>query len=105
MTGVLDPKFVHKIITTRHYVLLNNNNLARLQSAVHSLRADSHKIPRDQKEQRATGSALQVASGLLYDLGINTRFISLIGGPCTVGVGKVVNLPLKNTIRSYVDIF
>lgn len=31
--------------------------------------------------------------------------MSLIGGPCTVGVGKVVNLPLKNTIRSYVDIF
>jgi protein transport protein SEC23 len=101
----LDPKFVNKVITTRHYVPLNNNNLARLQSAVNSLRPDSHKIPRDQKEQRATGSALQVAVGLLYDLGINTRFISLIGGPCTVGVGKVVNLPLKNTIRSYVDIF
>lgn len=48
---------------------------------------------------------MQVAVGLLYDLGINTRFVSLIGGPCTVGVGKVVSLPLKNTIRSYVDIF
>jgi hypothetical protein len=72
---------------------------------VNSLRADSYKIPRDQKEQRATGSALQAAIALLYDLGIHTRFITLIGGPCTVGVGKVVNLPLKNTIRSYVDIF
>lgn len=72
---------------------------------MNSLRADSYKIPRDQREQRATGSALQVAIALLYDLGIHTRFITFIAGPCTVGLGKVVNLPLKNTIRSYVDIF
>ncbi len=102
---MVDPKFVHNLVTTRHYTLLNNNNLAKLTAAVRSFRADSHKVPRDQKEQRATGAALQIAIGLLYDLGINTRFVSLIGGPCTVGVGKVVNLPLKNTIRSYVDIF
>jgi hypothetical protein len=51
------------------------------------------------------GSAIQIAIGLVSDLGISTRFSLLIGGPCTVGLGKVVNLPLKNTIRSYVDIF
>jgi hypothetical protein len=48
--------------------------------------------------------AVQISIGLLADLGINTRFCAIIGGPCTVGVGKVVNLPLKCTIRSYVDI-
>lgn len=37
-------------------------------------------------------------------MGINTRFSLLVGGPCTVGQGKVVDLPLKRTIRSYVDI-
>lgn len=42
---------------------------------------------------------------MIADIGINTRFVGLIGGPCTIGMGKVVNLPLKNTIRSYVDIF
>ena len=96
---------MNKIVTSRFYVQLNNNNLAKITAAIHSFRPDSHKVPRDQKEQRATGAAFQIAIGLLYDLGINTRFVSLIGGPCTIGVGKVVNLPLKNTIRSYVDIF
>lgn len=102
--GVVDPKFVNKIIATRYYVLLNNTNQAKLVKAVQSLRADSHKVPRDQREKRASGTALQVAVGLISELGINTRFVCTIGGPCTVGVGKVVNLPLKNTIRSYVDI-
>jgi hypothetical protein len=50
------------------------------------------------------GSAVQVAIGMLSELGISTRFCLITGGPCTVGLGKVVNLPLKNTIRSYVDI-
>jgi protein transport protein SEC23 len=45
-----------------------------------------------------------VAVGLLADLGTNTRFCLMLGGPCTVGAGKVVDLPLKKTIRSYVDI-
>lgn len=101
---MVDPKFISKIIATRHYVPLSTN-LPKLLNAIDSLRPDSHKVPRDQREKRATGSALQVALGLVADLGINTRFVGLIGGPCTVGVGKVVNLPLKNTIRSYVDIF
>jgi len=69
------------------------------------LQSDRHVQPRDQREKRAVGSAVQIAIGLVSDLGINTRFCLLIGGPCTVGLGKVVNLPLKNTIRSYVDIF
>ena len=48
---------------------------------------------------------MQVAVGLIHNLGINTRFVCTIGGPCTVGVGKIVNIPLKSYIRSYVDIF
>lgn len=96
---------MNKIIVTRHYAVLNNIHLAKLQKAISSLKADSHKVPRDQREKRASGAALQVGIGLIADLGINTRFVCTIGGPCTVGVGKVVNLPRKNTIRSYVDIF
>lgn len=85
--------------------MLNNTNLERLEKAIESLRSDKHKIPRSERERRATGAAFQVSLGLLSDIGINTRFVCTLGGPCTVGIGKVVNLPLKNTIRSYVDIF
>ena len=48
---------------------------------------------------------MQIAIGLISIVGVNTRFVSIIGGPCTVGRGKVVELPLKQTIRVYMDIF
>jgi protein transport protein SEC23 len=94
---------VNKILAARYYVNINNNR-DRLKKAVSSLQHDKHLVPRDQREKRATGCAVQVAIGLLSELGINTRFSLLVGGPCTVGHGKVVDLPLKRTIRSYVDI-
>ena len=84
---------------------LNQHNLAKLEKAIESLKADKHKIPRTDREKRASGAALQVSVGLIHNLGINTRFVCTIGGPCTVGVGKIVNIPLKSHIRSYVDIF
>jgi protein transport protein SEC23 len=91
------------MVATRYYVPIHNN-INKLIKAVESLQIDRHRVPRDQREKRATGVAIQISIGLLADLGINTRFCAIIGGPCTVGVGKVVNLPLKCTIRSYVDI-
>ncbi len=45
-----------------------------------------------------------MATNLICSVGINTRFVSIIGGPCTIGPGQVVDLPLKNTIRVYMDI-
>lgn len=104
LTGTIDPKFAHKMVMSRYYVPIQNN-IEKLMKAIGALEHDRHVVPRDQREKRATGCAIQVAVGMLAELGINTRFVMLIGGPCTVGVGKVVNLPLKNTIRSYVDIF
>ena len=41
---------------------------------------------------------------MLCSIGINTRFVSTIAGPCTIGPGQVVDLPLKKTIRVYLDI-
>lgn len=45
----VDPKFVSRIISSRHYVVLNNNNLIRITKAILSLKADNHKVPRDQR--------------------------------------------------------
>lgn len=103
MQGVIDPKFINKTISTRYYVPIHTHR-DRLKKAVASLRHDTHQVPRDQREKRAVGCAVQTAIGLLENLGVNTRFCLLLGGPCTVGPGKVVDLPLKRTIRSYVDI-
>lgn len=36
--------------------------------------------------------------------GISIRFALLQGGPCTIGPGQVVDLPLKETMRTFLDI-
>lgn len=94
---------INKIILSKYYVHLQQN-IDKLINAIESLEADSHLVPREEREKRATGCAIQVSVGLVAESGVNTRFVCLIGGPCTVGIGQVVNLPLKNTIRSYIDI-
>lgn len=99
----MDPKLIPKVIATRYYVPLASNK-EKLTKAINALQHDKYRIPRDQREKRAAGCAIQVAVGLLGDLGVTTRFCLLLGGPCTVGPGRVVDLPLKKTIRSYVDI-
>ena len=47
---------------------------------------------------------MQVAVNAICPIGINTRFVSIIGGPCTIDAGQVVDLPRKDTIRVYMDI-
>ncbi len=48
---------------------------------------------------------MQIALNLISPCGVNTRFVSLIGGPCTYGPGLVVDIPRKIMIRSFIHIF
>ena len=68
---------------------------------------DHDRFPYNEKserQQRATGCALNVAITVADLSGINTRFALLQGGPCTIGPGQVVGLPLKETMRTFLDI-
>lgn len=103
LISTMDPKHRKKIINQEYYLPIAQCE-GKLISAVEQLQADSHYVPREQREKRATGSAFQVAISLLNEIGINTRFVATIGGPCTIGPGKVVDLPRKKTIRAFVDI-
>ena len=70
-------------------------NKKKIISAIEDIEHDTHYVPRENREKRASGAALQVAVNTICSLGINTRFVNIVSGPCTVGPGKVVELPIK----------
>ncbi len=59
-----------------------------------------------QRPERCTGSALAIASGLMDGAFLNAsgHVLLFIGGPCTVGQGKVVDVEKSSPIRSFNDI-
>jgi protein transport protein SEC23 len=60
--------------------------------------------PNNDRQERATGCALQVALSLIETTPINTRVALLISGPCTIGPGQIVSIPLGETMRTFIDI-
>jgi protein transport protein SEC23 len=79
--------------------------MARLLLIIDDL--DHDKFPyseKSERQQRATGCALNIALSVVDISGISTRFALLQGGPCTIGAGQVVGLPLKETMRTFLDI-
>lgn len=95
--------FHPKSLVNKYFVPLSKN-LDKLIEAVNDLEEDTHFVPKEDREKRASGAAHQIAVNAICPIGINTRFVSILGGPCTIGPGKVVDLPLKKTIRVYMDI-
>ena len=64
-------------------------------------------FPQGFEERKASclGLALNVAVTLLETLHNNqpSRIFLFAGSPCNIGMGKIVNLSLKETIRNYLD--
>lgn len=60
------------------------------------LQVDMHKPVSDHRKARCTGTALQVAAGLL-DLGITSgaqasQLLLFVGGPCTEGAAHLTSV-------------
>jgi protein transport protein SEC23 len=77
-----------------------------IQNVIGEMQRDSWPVIGDQRAQRATGAALCVATALLEILCGNTsgRVVLLTSGPCTIGPGQVVDILLKEPLRSHHDI-
>lgn len=58
----------------------------------------------NERPQRAYGSALNAAISLIECSGISTRIVSFLGGPATLGIGKVIDSSYKSTLRTQDDI-
>lgn len=67
---------------------------------------DPWPVPQDQREMRATCTAVSVAVGILEGCcaGVGGRVELLVGGPGTVDPGKIVALELGDAVRSHSDI-
>ena len=83
------PQANQKSKVSKYYNKIGVNR-EKILEAIEDIQNDQHYVPRENREKRASGAALQVAINTITSLGINTRFVSIISGPCTVGPGKVV---------------
>lgn len=70
------------------------------------LQRDPWPVAQGNRPLRCNGVALSVAVGLLEATFPNTgaRMMMFIGGPATQGPGIVVDVPMKESIRSHSDI-
>ncbi|KAG1662005.1 hypothetical protein FOA52_012176 [Chlamydomonas sp. UWO 241] len=79
-----------------------------ITTALEELKRDAYQQAPNTRPERCTGTAIQVVTALLgssLPLGsCQARIISLIGGPCTVGPGKVVGCEHTEEIRSHKDV-
>jgi protein transport protein SEC23 len=70
------------------------------------MQKDPWSVGTGKRPLRSTGAALSIAVGLLECTYPNTaaRIMLFVGGPCSQGVGQVVDDELKHPIRSHHDI-
>mmetsp|Transcript_13619 Transcript_13619/g.42836 ORF Transcript_13619/g.42836 Transcript_13619/m.42836 type:complete len:785 (-) Transcript_13619:227-2581(-) len=72
-------------------------------SILEELQRDPYFVKSDRRPARGTGAALALATGLLESSlpGSPGRLLVFLGGPCTIGPGKIVNRDLKEGIRGH----
>eukprot|EP00612_Vaucheria_litorea_P002694 CAMPEP_0171459422 /NCGR_PEP_ID=MMETSP0945-20130129/4711_1 /TAXON_ID=109269 /ORGANISM="Vaucheria litorea, Strain CCMP2940" /LENGTH=784 /DNA_ID=CAMNT_0011985435 /DNA_START=22 /DNA_END=2376 /DNA_ORIENTATION=- len=77
-----------------------------LDTVLEELQRDPWPVPGDQRAARCTGTALEVALGLLESAcpGRGSRIMTFVGGPPTSGPGMIVGRMKTETIRSHTDL-
>ena len=78
----------------------------QLSNFIESLKPSPWPTATDLRLETCTGTALNLATCLLEQLVPKTgaRILSFLGGPCTIGPGMIVDVPLKLHLRSHHDI-
>lgn len=80
-------------------------DLETLTNAVESIESDSFEVPADERQQRATGKAIDLAIEFIRLSMIDSpRLLLFIGGPCTLGNGKIADLKISSFIRKHLDV-
>ena len=78
-----------------------------LNSILDDLQPDPWPTKQGNRAARCTGTALNIAISMLELAGgknRGSRIINLMGGPVTIGPGKIVSEEVKERIRSHLDI-
>lgn len=76
-----------------------------INSLLDDLQRDNWKKIPETREANSVGLAISTAIGILECIGRNdpSRILVFLGGPGTIGEGKIVGRELKETIRNFVD--
>ena len=106
LTGKNDPRGIQVSGAIKKFIMPISDCESTFNSVIDSLQVDAWEALPAERSYRCTGTALSIAVSLLEGAypGQGSRILSFIGGPCTYGSGKVVDLKLEEPIRSWVDI-
>lgn len=64
----------------------------KLLKIARKLKTSKFEVKKSERSLRASGQALAVATALVQNFGgFGGRVISFLGGPCTIGPGKIVS--------------
>jgi len=77
-----------------------------MEQVLEDLQKDPWPCPSDERVQRCTGNALNIAMGLLESSIVRqgSRLMCFVAGPPTVGQGHMVGRSKKESIRSHMDL-
>lgn len=104
---VFTSRYEQTLGTLNRYFLPLSDQVAkdRLISIISGLRSTTTEGA-TKRPERCTGTAMTVASGLMDGAfkDASGHIFLFIGGPCTVGEGKVVDIEKSEPIRSFHDI-
>jgi len=101
-----DPRAARNIQNLKKFLVPVVDCEANLNNILDDLQPDPFPVAQGTRVLRCTGNAIDIAIGLLECLtGVRgSRIITMVGGNCTFGPGKVVDEKLTVTIRSHMDI-
>ena len=101
-----DPRAARNIQNLKKFLVPVADCEVNLNNILDDLQPDPFPAAQGTRTLRCTGNAIDIAIGLLECLtGVRgSRIITMIGGACTFGPGKVVDEKLTITIRSHQDI-
>lgn len=101
-----DPRAARNIQNLKKFLVPVADCEVNLNNILDDLQPDPFPVAQGTRPLRCTGNAIDIAIGLLECLtGVRgSRIITMVGGNCTFGPGKVVDEKLTMTIRSHHDI-
>ncbi|EGR32706.1 protein transport protein, putative [Ichthyophthirius multifiliis] len=99
------PKQGMNLDVIKRFLLPLNECEFTLNSILDDLQPDPWIVPQGEREQRASGVALNVAMSIIEACPIQgSRLMFFTGGPCTIGPGQIIGLKLEENLRSYYDL-
>ncbi|KAL4494573.1 hypothetical protein ABPG72_004475 [Tetrahymena utriculariae] len=99
------PKLGKNMDVIKRFLLPLNECEFTLNSILDDLQPDPWNVPQGEREQRASGVAINAAISLIEACPIpGSRVMFFTGGPCTIGPGQVFGIKQEETPRSYLDI-